>query len=85
MKKPDLGPNGICNIIFKCTLTTLTPYLTHLFNTIFTLNTDCNAWREFTTIVLHKPEKADCFISKTYYLITLLNVTYKLLIVIITE
>ncbi|KIK31749.1 hypothetical protein CY34DRAFT_43896, partial [Suillus luteus UH-Slu-Lm8-n1] len=40
-----LGPNKICNIIFKHTTSTLVFYLLHLFNTIFTLRTYFDPWR----------------------------------------
>lgn len=53
------GPDGICNIVFKRASEILTPYLLHLFNTGFELKTYYDPWREFTTVVLRKPGKAD--------------------------
>jgi len=46
------GPDGICNIVFKRSTEILTPYLKHLFNAVFTLNTYVDSWKEFTTVVL---------------------------------
>jgi hypothetical protein len=36
-------------------------------------------WREFTTVVLHKPGKPDYMLPKVYQPIALMNTTYKLL------
>ncbi|KAG2030270.1 hypothetical protein BDR03DRAFT_878720 [Suillus americanus] len=71
------GPDGICNIVFKQASDILTPYLTHLFNTVFTLNTYFNPWQEFTTVVLKKPGKADYSTAKAYRPIALINTTCK--------
>jgi hypothetical protein len=79
------GPDGICNIVFKRASSILTPYLTFLFNAVFTLNTYCNSWREFTTVVLRKPGKADYTVPKAYCPIALLNTMCKLLTAIIAE
>ncbi|KAG2038458.1 hypothetical protein BDR03DRAFT_861992 [Suillus americanus] len=78
-----LGPDGICKIVFKQASDILTPYLTHLFNAVFTLNTYFNPWREFTTVVLKKPGKADYSTAKVYHPIALINTTCKLLTAII--
>jgi hypothetical protein len=79
------GPNRICNIVFKCAISTLTPYLLYLFNTIFTLRTYFDPWREFTTVVLRKPGKADYSIPKAYCPIALINTTCKLLTNLVVE
>jgi hypothetical protein len=52
---------------------------------VITLNTYYKPWREFTTVVLRKPGKADYTIPKVYRPIALINTTCKLLTAIIAE
>ena len=79
------GPDGICNIVFKRCSEQLTPYLTHLFNAVFALNTYYDPWKEFTTVVLRKPGKPDYTIPKAYRPIALLNTTCKLLTALVAD
>ena len=79
------GPDGICNIVFKQCAELLTPYLTHLFNAVFDLNTYYDPWREFTTVVLRKPGKPDYTVPKAYRPIALINTTCKLLTALVAE
>lgn len=79
------GPDGICNIVFKRATSALTPYLYHLFNAVFTLKTYYDPWREFTTVVLRKPGKANYSVPKAYRPIALINTTCKLLTAIVAE
>jgi hypothetical protein len=79
------GPNGICNIVFKHTSELLMPYLFHLFNAVFKLKIYFDPWREFTTVILRKPGKADYSIPKAYHPIALINTTSKLLTSIVAE
>ncbi|KAG2071136.1 hypothetical protein BDR04DRAFT_1016832 [Suillus decipiens] len=60
------GPDRLCNIIFKCNSGQLTPYLLYIFRAVFTLKTYYEPWRDFTTVVLHKPGKADYSAPKAY-------------------
>ena len=79
------GPDGICNIVFKRCKDTLTPYITQIFNAVFALNTYYDPWREFTTVVLRKPGKADYTIPKAYRPIALLNTFCKLLTALVAQ
>jgi len=79
------GPDGICNAVFKNCSGHLSPYLTHLFNAVFTLDTYYDPWRKFTTVVLRKPGKPDYTIPKVYRPIALLNTTCKLLTALVAE
>lgn len=79
------GPDGICNIVFKHCSTHLVPYLTHLFNGVFTHRTYYEPWRRFTTVVLHKPGKPSYSTPKAYWPIALLNMTCKLLTAVVAE
>ena len=79
------GPDGICNIVFKRCNDQLTPYLTQIFNAVFTLDTYYDPWKEFTTVVLRKPGKADYTVPKAYCPIALLNTTCKLLTALVAQ
>ena len=79
------GPDGICNIVLKRCLPSLLPYLVHLFNAVFKLQTYYDPWREFITVVLRKPGKADYSVPKAYRPIALLNTTAKILTAIVAE
>jgi hypothetical protein len=82
-KAPE--PDGICNIVFKECSSIMIPYLQHLFNTAFTYHTYYQPWREFTTVVLHKPGKPNYSIPKAYRSIALLNTTGKLLMAVVAD
>jgi len=79
------GPDGICNIVFKECTNTLTPYLEHLFNGVFTHRTYHEPWKRFTTVVLRKPGKKSYSTPKAYRPIALLNSTCKLLTALVAE
>jgi hypothetical protein len=79
------GPDGICNIVFKECAEVLVPYLTHLFNAVFTYHTYYEPWRKFTTVVLRKPGKPNYTIPKAYRPIALLNSTCKLLTAVVAD
>ena len=80
------GPDGISNIVFKqCSDILVTPYLTHLFNAVFTHKTYYPPWKSFTTVVLRKPGKPDYTVPKAYRPIALLNSTCKLLMAVVAE
>lgn len=68
-----------------CNTTLLKPHLLELFNSVFTLRTYYDPWREFTTVVLCKPGKPDYTITKAYRPIALINTTCKLLTAIIAD
>ncbi|OJA18739.1 hypothetical protein AZE42_12536 [Rhizopogon vesiculosus] len=79
------GPDGICNIVFKECADILVPYLTALFNAVFSHRTYYQPWRRFTTVVLRKPGKPNYTVPKAYRPIALLNTTGKLLTAIVAE
>jgi hypothetical protein len=79
------GPDGICNIVFKRCKDQLTPYLMQIFNAVFAINTYYDPWKEFTTVVLRKPGKADYTVPKVYRPIALLNTTCKLLTALVAQ
>ncbi|KIK35869.1 hypothetical protein CY34DRAFT_48156, partial [Suillus luteus UH-Slu-Lm8-n1] len=73
------GPDGICNIFYKQCASILVPYLTHLFNAVFTLRTYYEPWKRFMMVVLHKPGKPNYTTPKAFCPIALLNTLCKLL------
>jgi len=79
------GPDEICNAVFKNCSERLTPYLTQLFNAVIALDTYFDPWREFTMVVLRKPDKPDYTVPKAYRPIALLNTTCKLLTALVAE
>ena len=83
IKAPSL--DRIKNVVFKKCADTQIPQLLCLFQAIFLLKTYYNLWRDFMTIVLHKPGKPDYMTSKPYCPIALLNTTGKLLMMIVAD
>ena len=83
MKVP--GPDGITNIVFKKCTNILVPQMLRLFRAVFLLSTYHDSWREFPTIVLHKPGKPNYSVPKAYRPIALLNTTGKLLMSVIAD
>lgn len=79
------GPDGICNIVYKQCASILVPHLTHLFNTVITLDTYYEPWKRFTTVVLRKPGKPDYSVPKAFRPIALLNTMGKLLSAVVVE
>ena len=79
------GPDEIPNAIFKNCSDILIPHLLRIYRAVFLLNTYYPPWREFNTIVLHKPGRPDYSIPKAYRPIALLNTTAKLLTSIIAD
>jgi hypothetical protein len=79
------GPDSIKNIVFKQCTDTLTPHLLRTFRAVFLLKTYFDPWKEFTTVVLHKPGTPNYSAPKAYRPITLLNTTSKLLMAIIAD
>ncbi|KAG2068644.1 hypothetical protein BDR04DRAFT_950721, partial [Suillus decipiens] len=80
-----LGPDGICNIVYKCCTNILVPYLTHLFNAAFTHHMFYEPWKCFTTVILQKPGKSNYTVPEAYCPITLLNTLRKLLSAVIAD
>jgi len=79
------GQDGIPNVILKESIELIAEHLLHIFQAVFTLNTYSNKWREWDTIVLHKPGKPRYDIPKAYWPIALMNTIGKLLSVIVVE
>jgi hypothetical protein len=78
------GPDGIPNIILtKCT-DLLIDRLFYIYSAIYNKWLYYVLWKEFNTIVLHKPGKPSYKIPKVYRPIALINTLWKVLTVILT-
>ncbi|KAA1478016.1 hypothetical protein DENSPDRAFT_787504, partial [Dentipellis sp. KUC8613] len=73
------GPDGIPNIVLTRCIEQIINYLYYIFEATFALNVYYDPWREFTTVVLRKPNKPRYDLAKAYRPIALLNTTCKLL------
>ena len=74
-----LGPDGILNIILTRCTDILIVRLWHIYNVIWDRNMYYDPWKEFMTVVLHKPGKPRYNTPKAYRPIALLNTMGKVL------
>ncbi|TFY62710.1 hypothetical protein EVG20_g6603 [Dentipellis fragilis] len=79
------GPDGIPNIVLTRCIEQIIDHLYYIFRATFALKVYYNPWREFTTVVLRKPNKPRYDLAKAYRPIALLNTTCKLLTSIVAE
>ena len=73
------GSSDVANIVLMKCASQLVPYLGHIFRATFELCAYPDSWKEFTTVVLRKPGKADYTIPNAYRPIALLDVIAKVL------
>ena len=79
------GPDDIPNVVLQKCSDIISRRLLTIFQAILDLNVYYDPWREFTTIVLRKPNKPNYEIPKAYRPIALLSTTAKVLTSIIAE
>lgn len=79
------GPDGIKNIVLVRCADILLDYLYYLFSAVFDLKTYYSVWREWHTVVLRKPGRADYSQPKSYRPIALYSTVGKLLTKVVTE
>ena len=79
------GPDGIPNIVLQKCTDIITGRLTTIFRAIIELDTYYDPWREFTTVVLRKPNKPSYETPKAYRPIALISTSAKVLTSIIAE
>ena len=60
------GPDGIPNIVLQKCFELITDHLVFIYRAILDLEVFYDPWREFTTIVLRKPDKPNYKIPKAY-------------------
>ena len=79
------GPDGIPNIVLmKCTAL-LTDSLLSIYKAMFECTMMYKPWKMFTTVVLRKPGKPRYNTPKAYRPIALLNMMWKVLMVIVAD
>ena len=79
------SPDGIPNIVLQKCLPTLADYLIQIYHAILELQLFYNPWREFTTIILKKPDKPNYEMPKAYRPIALISTMAKVLTAIVAE
>jgi len=79
------GEDGIPNMVLKKSVELIAEYLLRIYKATFMLNTYCNKWRVWDTIVLQKPGKPRYDIPKAYRPIALMNTMAKLLSAMVME
>src|SRR6266481_6815023 len=79
------GQDGIPNVVLKESLEVIAEYLLRIYWATFVLNTYSNHWREWDTIVLHKPGKPRYDVPKAHCPIALMNTIGKLLSAVVAE
>ena len=79
------GPDGIPNIVLQKCYELLADYLLHLYRAILTLGEYFDPWREFTTVVLRKPDKPNYELPKAYRPIALISTLAKVLTALVAD
>jgi hypothetical protein len=79
------GPDGIPNIVLQKCFVQLADYLLHIYRATLTLGVFYDPWREFTTIVLRKPDKPNYELPKAYRPIALISTMAKVLTGIVAD
>jgi ribonuclease HI/exonuclease III len=79
------GPDGIPNVVLQKSYNLIADYLSYIYQAVFDLDTFYDPWREFTTIVLKKPDKPNYEIPKAYRPIALISTMAKVLTAIVAE
>jgi ribonuclease HI len=79
------GPDGIPNIVLQKCFEIIADHLVQIYRAILRLEEFFDPWREFTTIVLRKPDKPNYEIPKAYRPIALISTMAKVLTAIVAE
>lgn len=79
------GSSEVANIVLMKCADHLVPYLEPIFRATFNLHIYPESWKEFTTVVLHKPGKTNYTIPNAYRPIALLDVIAKVLLSCVKE
>jgi len=79
------GPDGIPNIMLTKCVALLSDSLLSIFKAMFECTMMYKPWKTFTTVVLRKPGKPRYDAPKAYRPIALLNMMWKVLMVIVAD
>ena len=79
------GPDGIPNIVLQKCFDLIADHLLQIYNAILMLEIYYDPWREFSTIVLRKPNKPNYEVPKAYRPIALISTMAKVLTALIAD
>jgi hypothetical protein len=79
------GPDGIPNIVLQKCFDLIADHLLHVYQAMIRLGQFYDPWREFSTIVLKKPDKPSYEVPKAYCPIALISTMAKVLTAIVVE
>jgi hypothetical protein len=79
------GPDGIPNIVLQKCFNIIADCLLQIYRAILRLEELFDPWREFTTVVLRKPDKPNYEVPKAYRPIALISTMAKVLTAIVAE
>src|SRR5216684_5544312 len=79
------GPDGIPNIILTKCADLLVDSLYQIYSAIYDRKMHYEPWKQFTTVVLHKPGKPAYNVPKAYRPIVLINTMWKVLTAILAD
>ena len=79
------GPDGIPNIVLQKCYDKIADYLYYIYQAILGIEEMYDPWREFTTIVLRKPDKPNYGVFKAYRPVALISTMAKVLTALVAE
>jgi hypothetical protein len=79
------GPDVIPNIVLQKSFDTIADHLCYFYQAVLTLGEFYDPWREFTTVVLRKPDKPNYEVPKAYRPIALISTIAKVLTTLVAE
>ena len=79
------GPDGIPNIVLQKCFDIIADHLLYIYRAILELEDYYSPWKEFTTVVLRKPDKPNYEVPKAYRPIALISTVAKVLTAIVAE
>ena len=79
------GPDGIPNIVLQKCFDLIADHILQIYKAILTLEVYYDPWREFSTIVLRKPNKPNYEVPKAYRPIALISTMAKVLTALIAD
>jgi hypothetical protein len=79
------GPDGIPNIVLQKCYNLIADHLMYIYQAMLELEEFFDPWREFTTIVLRKPDKPNYEVAKAYRPVALISTMAKVLTAIVAD
>ena len=79
------GPDGIPNIVLQKCYDLIADHLLYLYQAVLALEKFYDPWREFTTVVLRKPDKPNYEVPKAHRPVALISTMAKVLTALVAE